>query len=121
LYNLNVRKAYCIMFLCSGFAYVDDEQWHMLLDVGKTPPSRFQQREGSLRATPGSRSEHTDKCVERDGAFHAKHAEIKDKPLFSVSSREKRGSRGTAESGNNRALRGFSLQQGSEMGERMMA
>ena len=72
-----------------------------IVDVGKTPPSRFQQREGSLRATPGSRSEHTDKCVERDGAFHDKHAEIKDKPLFSVSSREKRGSRGTAESGNN--------------------
>lgn len=70
-------------------------------DVGKTLPSRFQQREGSLRATPASRSEHTDKCVERDGAFHDKHAEIKDKPLFSVSSRDRRGSRATAESGNN--------------------
>jgi len=70
-------------------------------DVGKTLPSRFQQRDGSLRATPASRSEHTDKCVERDGAFHDKHAEIKDKPLFSVSSREKRGSKGIAESGDN--------------------
>jgi hypothetical protein len=59
------------------------------VDVGKTQPSRFQQRDGSLRATPASRSEHTDKCVERDGAFHDKHAEIKDKSLFSVSSRDK--------------------------------
>jgi hypothetical protein len=87
----------------SSFFILDLERTKLttsdIVDVGKTPPSRFQQRKGSIRTTPASRSEHTDKCVKRDGAFHDKHAEIKDKPLFSLSSEDRRGSRATAESG----------------------
>jgi len=39
-------------------------------DAAKTPPSRFQQRKGSLYATPGSRDGHVAKNQERDAKFH---------------------------------------------------
>jgi len=39
-------------------------------DAAKTPPSRFQQRKGSLYATPGSRDGHVDKNYARDAKFH---------------------------------------------------
>jgi len=39
-------------------------------DASKTPPSRFQQRKGSLYATQGSRDGRTDKNKDRDKAFH---------------------------------------------------
>jgi len=39
-------------------------------DAAKTPPSRFQQRKGSVFATPNSRDGHVGKHVERDAKFH---------------------------------------------------
>jgi len=39
-------------------------------DAAKTPPSRFQQRKGSVYATPGSRDGHVDKNYARDAKFH---------------------------------------------------
>jgi hypothetical protein len=44
-------------------------------DASKTPPSRFQQRKGSVYATPSSRDGHVDKNYDRDAAYHAKLAE----------------------------------------------
>jgi len=51
------------------------EQWLInpsLPDASKTPPSRFQQRKGSIYSTPSSRDSHIARNVERDAAFHAK-------------------------------------------------
>jgi len=39
-------------------------------DAAKTPPSRFQQRKGSVYATPNSRDGHVDKNYARDAKFH---------------------------------------------------
>ncbi|KAA6409349.1 MAG: hypothetical protein FRX48_06902 [Lasallia pustulata] len=41
-------------------------------DASKVPPSRFQKREGSIYATPGSRDGHTGKGRDRDQSFHDK-------------------------------------------------
>jgi hypothetical protein len=41
-----------------------------LPDASKTPPSRFQQRKGSVYATPGSRDGRVDRNKERDKPFH---------------------------------------------------
>lgn len=43
-----------------------------LLDASKVPPSRFQKREGSIYATPGSRDAHTGRGKDRDQSFHEK-------------------------------------------------
>ncbi|KAH8651503.1 hypothetical protein BGZ60DRAFT_420599 [Tricladium varicosporioides] len=45
------------------------------IDASKTPPSRFQQRKGSIFATPGSRDGHVDRNNERDAKYHEKLAE----------------------------------------------
>lgn len=45
-------------------------------DASKTPPSRFQQRKGSVYATPGSRDGRTDRNKERDKQFHDKVKEF---------------------------------------------
>ncbi|EPE34969.1 hypothetical protein GLAREA_10664 [Glarea lozoyensis ATCC 20868] len=45
------------------------------LDASKTPPSRFQQRKGSIYATPNSRDGHVDRNHDRDHAYHEKLAE----------------------------------------------
>ncbi len=42
------------------------------IDASKVPPSRFQRREGSIYATPGSRDAHTGKGKDRDQAFKDK-------------------------------------------------
>ncbi|KAH6663103.1 hypothetical protein B0J14DRAFT_609745 [Halenospora varia] len=44
-------------------------------DASKTPPSRFQQRKGSIFATPGSRDGHVDRNNDRDAKYHEKLAE----------------------------------------------
>lgn len=41
-------------------------------DASKVPPSRFQKREGSIYATPGSRDAHVGKGQDRDKGFHDK-------------------------------------------------
>jgi len=41
-------------------------------DASKTPPSRFQQRKGSIYATPGSRDGHVDRNSDRDAKYHEK-------------------------------------------------
>lgn len=41
-------------------------------DASKVPPSRFQKREGSIYATPGSRDAHTARGKDRDQSFHEK-------------------------------------------------
>lgn len=43
-----------------------------IADASKVPPSRFQKREGSIYATPGSRDGHTGKGRDRDQSFHDK-------------------------------------------------
>ncbi len=48
-------------------------------DASKVPPSRFQKREGSIYATPGSRDGHT-KGKERDEKYFNK---LKEKVGFS--------------------------------------
>lgn len=50
---------------------LSSDEW----DASKTPPSRFQQRKGSVYATPNSRDGHVDKNMDRDAAYHAKLAE----------------------------------------------
>jgi hypothetical protein len=42
-------------------------------DASKTPPSRFQQRKGSVYATPKSRDSHIDRHADRDAKFHELH------------------------------------------------
>ncbi|MCJ1367502.1 hypothetical protein MMC16_006635 [Acarospora aff. strigata] len=41
-------------------------------DASKVPPSRFQKREGSIYATPGSRDAHTGRGKDRDQSYHEK-------------------------------------------------
>jgi len=50
---------------------LSSDEW----DASKTPPSRFQQRKGSVYATPSSRDGRVDKNYDRDAAYHAKPAE----------------------------------------------
>jgi len=50
---------------------LSSDEW----DASKTPPSRFQQRKGSVYATPNSRDGHVDRNLERDAKYHAKLAE----------------------------------------------
>jgi len=64
-------------------------------DASKTPPSRFQQRKGSLYATPGSRDGHVDKNYDRDAAYHAKLAE----KGWSLGGKKRRGSKAGSEEG----------------------
>jgi len=68
---------------------LSSDEW----DASKTPPSRFQQRKGSVYATPGSRDGHVDKNYERDAAYHAKLAE----KGWSKGGKVRRGSKGAAE------------------------
>jgi len=68
---------------------LSSDEW----DASKTPPSRFQQRKGSVYATPGSRDGHVDKNYDRDAAYHAKLAE----KGWSKSAAKRRGSKGAAE------------------------
>jgi len=62
-------------------------------DASKTPPSRFQQRKGSVYATPGSRDGRVDKNYDRDAAYHAKLAEK------GWSGKKRRGSKAGSEEG----------------------
>ncbi|KAF3026849.1 hypothetical protein G7054_g11605 [Neopestalotiopsis clavispora] len=45
-------------------------------DASKVPPSRFQQRKGSIYSTQGSRDGHVQKNNERDKDFHEKHHKL---------------------------------------------
>lgn len=46
------------------------------IDASKVPPSRFQQRKGSIYSTQGSRDGHVQKNNERDKDFHEKHHKL---------------------------------------------
>jgi len=59
-------------------------------DAAKTPPSRFQQRKGSVYATPNSRDGHVDKNYARDAKFH----ELVDKKYGSGGKRRPSSSKG---------------------------
>ncbi|KAK8060602.1 hypothetical protein PG996_010532 [Apiospora saccharicola] len=69
------------------------------LDASKTIPSRFQQRKGSIFATPSSRDGHVDRNLEKDAEFHKKHSKrfsfskVKDKAADMVGSGEGSDSR----------------------------
>ncbi|KAF4627730.1 hypothetical protein G7Y89_g10425 [Cudoniella acicularis] len=52
-------------------SHEETDEW----DASKTPPSRFQQRKGSIYATPGSRDGHVDRNYDRDAKYHEKLAE----------------------------------------------
>jgi len=45
----------------------------VVLDANKTPPGRFQQKKGSVYATPNSRDSHIDWHPDRDAKFHELH------------------------------------------------
>ncbi|KAI4603623.1 hypothetical protein KJ359_003439 [Pestalotiopsis sp. 9143b] len=45
-------------------------------DASKVPPSRFQQRKGSIYSTQGSRDGHVQKNNERDKGFHETHNKL---------------------------------------------
>lgn len=80
-------------------------------DASKTIPSRFQQRKGSIFATPSSRDGHVDRNLEKDAEFHKKHSKrfsfskVKDKAADMVGageggdSRRRRSSAGHSSSG----------------------
>lgn len=63
---------------------LSSDEW----DASKTPPSRFQQRKGSVYATPNSRDGHVDKNYDRDAAYHQK---LKEKGWAA----KRRGSKGS--------------------------
>lgn len=46
------------------------------LDASKVPPSRFQQRKGSIYSTQGSRDGHVQKNKDRDNTFHETHTKL---------------------------------------------
>ncbi|KAK7955933.1 uncharacterized protein PG986_005155 [Apiospora aurea] len=50
--------------------YSHTDEW----DASKTVPSRFQQRKGSIFATPSSRDGHVERNLEKDAEFHKKHS-----------------------------------------------
>ncbi|KAK8080859.1 hypothetical protein PG997_008677 [Apiospora hydei] len=81
-------------------------------DASKTVPSRFQQRKGSIFATPSSRDGHVERNLEKDAEFHKKHSKrfsfskVKDKASDLVGaggegsdSRRRRSSAGHSSSG----------------------
>ncbi|KAK9778312.1 hypothetical protein SCAR479_04714 [Seiridium cardinale] len=45
-------------------------------DASKVPPSRFQQRKGSIYSTQGSRDGHVQKNKDRDTGFHETHTKL---------------------------------------------
>lgn len=45
----------------------------VVLDASKTLPSRFQQKKGSVYATPNSRDSHIGRHIDRDAKFHELH------------------------------------------------
>ncbi|KAH8681629.1 hypothetical protein BX600DRAFT_505291 [Xylariales sp. PMI_506] len=55
--------------------YSQTDEW----DASKTPPSRFQQRKGSVFSTPASRDGHVEKNLMRDNDFHEKHSKMFEK------------------------------------------
>ncbi|KAK7958027.1 hypothetical protein PG988_012875 [Apiospora saccharicola] len=75
--------------------YSHTDEW----DASKTIPSRFQQRKGSIFATPSSRDGHVDRNLEKDAEFHKKHSKrfsfskVKDKAADMVGSGEGSDSR----------------------------
>ncbi|KAI1848187.1 hypothetical protein JX265_011767 [Neoarthrinium moseri] len=52
--------------------YTVTDEW----DASKVPPSRFQQRKGSIYSTPGSRDGHVEKNKDRDNTFHETHTKL---------------------------------------------
>jgi hypothetical protein len=76
-FTLNERSLH-VRSLCLN--YLNPGIWKLMrcisTDASKTPPSRFQQRKGSVYATPGSRDGHTDKNKDRDKLFHDKVKEF---------------------------------------------
>ncbi|KAK8042910.1 hypothetical protein PG994_013393 [Apiospora phragmitis] len=88
--------------------YSHTDEW----DASKTVPSRFQQRKGSIFATPSSRDGHVERNLEKDAEFHKKHSKrfsfskVKDKATDMVGasgegseSRRRRSSAGHSSSG----------------------
>ncbi|KAK7926850.1 hypothetical protein PG985_003848 [Apiospora marii] len=87
--------------------YSQTDEW----DASKTLPSRFQQRKGSIFATPSSRDGHVDRNLEKDAEFHKKHSKrfsfskVKDKATDMMGggegseSRRRRSSAGHSSSG----------------------
>jgi len=71
---------------------LSSDEW----DASKTPPSRFQQRKGSIYATPSSRDGHVDKHADRDAAYHAKLLE--KGWAGKVADKVRRGSQGGSDS-----------------------
>ena len=61
--------------------YSHTDEW----DASKTVPSRFQQRKGSIFATPSSRDGHVQRNLDNDAEFHKQHSKrfsfskVKDK------------------------------------------
>lgn len=61
--------------------YTHTDEW----DASKTVPSRFQQRKGSIFATPSSRDGHVQRNLDNDAEFHKQHSKrfsfskVKDK------------------------------------------
>ncbi|KAK8052533.1 hypothetical protein PG993_003918 [Apiospora rasikravindrae] len=89
--------------------YSHTDEW----DASKTVPSRFQQRKGSIFATPSSRDGHVERNLEKDAEFHKQHSKrfsfskVKDKAADLVgageggsdSRRRRRSSAGHSSSG----------------------
>ncbi|CAL3962634.1 unnamed protein product [Diplocarpon coronariae] len=51
---------------------VEDDKLTSEWDASKTAPSKFQQREGSIFATPNTRDGHVDKNIDRDAKYHTR-------------------------------------------------
>jgi len=70
--------------------YSATDEW----DASKVPPSRFQQRKGSVFATPPSRDGHVQRNRDNDAEFHEKHSKkfsfskVKDKVVGATSDKE---------------------------------
>ncbi|KAK6827623.1 hypothetical protein PG990_009236 [Apiospora arundinis] len=77
--------------------YSHTDEW----DASKTVPSRFQQRKGSIFATPSSRDGHVERNLEKDAEFHKKHSKrfsfskVKDKATDLVGTGEGSDARGS--------------------------
>ncbi|KAH8202985.1 hypothetical protein TruAng_002819 [Truncatella angustata] len=52
--------------------YSATDEW----DASKVPPSRFQQRKGSIYSTQGSRDGHVQRNKDRDNDFHETHTKL---------------------------------------------
>ncbi|KAI9724140.1 MAG: hypothetical protein M1812_000859 [Candelaria pacifica] len=66
-FNLNQAAYFFYVLLCVMTNFASS-----ITDASKVPPSRFQRREGSIYATPGSRDAHTGKGKDRDQAYKDK-------------------------------------------------